>query len=329
MSNIPQINLSDLTNATTAGSGAFDVLMRASRAHLDEEFSRNRIKGGEYAQVYLGSLTQILQTATQFLLEKDQAALQAQLIQAQVKLAEQQAANSVIEGQNLVLQSEILRQQALNLAAERENMLSQKALQAQQILNLKEDLLQTKAQTALITQNTKNAASQDLQIKAQNALISQQTTNAITENATMLLQQDKLKEDTQLVTQQVINAEVEGRVMESTVCKLKAEFDLLQETKLKTVAETGLLNQKKATEKAQTVADGVDADSVVGKQKALYGAQTDGFKRDAEQKAAKLMVDSWSVRRTTDEGTVADSTNMLNDATVGRTVARLLAGVNA
>src|SRR3546814_4927761 len=62
--------------------------------HLDEEFSRNRIKGGEYAQVYLGSLTQILQTATQFLLQKDQAALQAQLIQAQVVLAEQQAARS-------------------------------------------------------------------------------------------------------------------------------------------------------------------------------------------------------------------------------------------
>jgi hypothetical protein len=70
-------------------------------------------------------------------------------------------------------------------------------------------------------------------------------------------------------------------------------------------------------------------DSVVGRQKALYQAQTDGFTRDAEQKAAKLLVDTWSVRRTTDEGTVADGTNMLNDATVGRAITKLLDGVGA
>jgi hypothetical protein len=89
------------------------------------------------------------------------------------------------------------------------------------------------------------------------------------------------------------------------------------------------LNQKKVTERAQTVGDGVDDNSVIGKQKLLYAAQTSGFTRDAEQKAAKLLVDSWSVRRTTDEGTVADGTNMLNDATVGRAVNKLLAGVGA
>ena len=74
---------------------------------------------------------------------------------------------------------------------------------------------------------------------------------------------------------------------------------------------------------------GVDENSVVGRQKLLYKAQTDGFSRDAEQKAAKLLVDSWSTRRATDEGTVADATNMLNDATVGRSVKKLLAGVGA
>jgi hypothetical protein len=41
------------------------------------------------------------------------------------------------------------------------------------------------------------------------------------------------------------------------------------------------------------------------------------------------MVDTWNVRRTTDEGTVADSVNNLNDAAVGRAVNKLLAGVNA
>ena len=68
---------------------------------------------------------------------------------------------------------------------------------------------------------------------------------------------------------------------------------------------------------------------MVGKQKALYTAQTTGFTRDAEQKAAKLMVDSWNVRRTTDDGTVADGVNNLNDAAVGRAVIKLLNGVGA
>lgn len=204
------IPLSALTDARLTGSGVFDVLMKASRAHLDEEFSRNRIKGAEYAQVYLGSLTEVLQASVQFLLQKD-----------------------------------------------------------------------------------------------------------------------KTDAEVRLINQQILNAEVENRVLEAQVCKLKAEFDLLQEQRLKTTEETGLMAQKKITEKAQTVGAGVDEDSVVGRQKMLYLAQTDGFKRDAEQKAAKILVDTWNVRRTTDEGTVADSTNMLNDATIGRAISKLLTGVAA
>jgi hypothetical protein len=98
---------------------------------------------------------------------------------------------------------------------------------------------------------------------------------------------------------------------------------------LKTAQETQLLLWKTNTEKAQTVALGVDDNSVVGKQKLLYAAQTSGFQRDAEQKAAKVMVDSWNVRRTTDEGTTANGTNNLDDASVGRAVDRLLSGVGA
>ena len=204
------IPLASLTEARIAGSGVFDVLMKASRAHLDEEFSRNRIKGPEYAQVYLGSLTEVLQASVQFLLQKD-----------------------------------------------------------------------------------------------------------------------KVDAEVRLLNQQILNAEVENRVLEAQVCKLKAEYDLILEQRLKTTEETGLLAQKKITERAQTVGAGVDDDSVVGRQKMLYKAQTDGFQRDAEQKTAKTLIDTWNVRRTTDDATVADGTNMLNDATIGRAVSKLLAGVGA
>jgi hypothetical protein len=211
------ITNADLTTKTVDGSGVFDVLMQAAAAHLDSEFNKNRIKGGEYAEVYLGAMTQVLQTATQFLLTKQKADLEAQLLVKQIALAEQQRIN------------------------------------------------------------------------------------AVTENTVLVAQE----------------------------CKLRAEYDLTIANISRTNQEIALLTQKTASERAQTLALGVDDDSILGRQKALYLAQSDGFKRDAEQKATKIMVDSWNVRRTTDEGTVADGTNMLNDQAVGRAVTKLLAGVSA
>lgn len=211
------ITNNDLTTASIEGTGVFDVLMRATAAQLDGEFAKNRIKGTEYATVYLGAMTQVLQTAAQFLLTKQKADLEAELLTKQI------------------------------------------------------------------------------------ALVEQQRLNAITENTVLVAQE----------------------------CKLRAEYDLTMASILRTNEEIALLTQKTATERGQTQALGVDADSVLGRQKSLYLAQSDGFKRDAEQKATKIMVDSWNVRRTTDEGTVADGTNMLNDAAVGRAVTKLLAGVNA
>lgn len=219
------IAVSDLTQATLEGTGIFDVLMRANKAHLEDEFAKGRIKGPEYSTVYLSSLSQVMQTALQFLLSKEKADLDAQVLQKQV-----------------------------------------------------------------------------LQLQAQTELVQQQKANAI----------------------------LEGTVLVATECKLRAEFDLLMETKLKTAQENLLLAQKVVTERAQVTSMGVDDNSVVGKQKLLYSAQTDGFKRDAEQKAAKVMVDTWNVRRTTDpDSAAADGTNKLSDAFVGQAVAKLLSGVGA
>jgi hypothetical protein len=211
------ITNADLTTKTVGGTGVFDVLMSAAAAHLEAEFAKNRIKGTEYSEVYLGAMTQVLQTATQFLLTKQKADLEAQLLVKQIALVEQQRLNAVVENTVLVAQE----------------------------------------------------------------------------------------------------------------CKLRAEYDLTMANILKANQETALLAQKTASERAQILSLGVDEDSVLGRQKSLYQAQTDGFKRDAEQKAAKVMIDTWNVRRTTDEGTVADGTNMLNDATVGRAVTKLLSGVGA
>lgn len=209
---------------TLTGTGVFDELMKASAAHITAEYKAGRIKGSDYATVYLGGLQAVLAQSVQFLLTRQQADKQAELL-AQQALTEQQ----------------------------------------------------------------------------QQALLTQQTANAVTENTVLVAQE----------------------------CKLDAEFDLIMEQKLKTIAETALLNQKKVTEQAQTDGTGVGVNSVIGKQTLLYQRQADGYLRDAEQKAAKMMADTWSVRMTNDPGTLYDAVNHLSDADVGRAISSMLTGINA
>lgn len=234
LSNIP---VDKLTEAKLTGNGVFDVLMRATKAHLDAEFKENRIKGAEYSQVYLGSLTAVLESSLRFLLDKDKAFYEIALVEAQVRLADAQI--RLVEKQ-----------------IEKEDQ--EAALRAAQVAKINREI-----ETMDISDN--------------------------------------------LLTAQVL---------------------LAQAQKISTDAQSALVIQKTNTEKAQTKAAGVDVDSVVGKQKSLYQSQIDGFARDAEQKAARLMTDTWNARRMTDEGTVADGTNKLNDAAIGAAITKLLAGVN-
>lgn len=266
MADIAPITLKDLTEAKVSGEGVFDTLMRGMVGHLELEFNKNRLRGADYAQVYLSSLTPVLQNAVVFLLQKDEAANKANLVQAQIDLTK-------LQGE--LIQLEIAREE-----------LTRELIQAQ------------------VDRIRREIVTMDLTDDLISAQILQQ--KAVTTNTVQELENLKAQE-----------------------CLLKAQYDLAMLNKLQTTAQTTLIQQKTATEKAQTVETGVDDNSVIGRQKILYKAQSDGFQRDAEQKAAKLLVDTWNVRRTTDEGTVVDTVNMLNDATIGRAITNMLAGVNA
>lgn len=309
------LTIDQLTDATLEGDGVFDVLMRANKAHLDAEYAKDRIKGAEYATVYLGSLESVMSTSLQFLLQREKIALEAELMAQQVEIAKIQLLKTQVE-------LEILRASQAKVPAEIALLEQQKINLVSENLLTIEKTTQTTQQTANLIAEGQNIPKQGLILDNQKAQIAQQTVNLAAEK---LLTDGK----TQLTGHQSANAVIEGTVLQAQKCKLDAEFDLLKSTNLKAIQETALLAQKNVTEKAQTLAMGVDENSVIGRQKLLYKAQTDGFTRDAEQKAAKLLVDTWNVRRTTDEGTVADGVNMLNDATVGRAVNKLLAGVNA
>lgn len=293
--------IEDLTTGALLGTGVFDKMMATNKAHLEAEYGKDRIKGAEYAQVYLGVMDTTMNQAMQFLLQSRRMEVELALIEAQVLLANVQVQLAEVEVLKAQVEMEILEANKDKIAAEVLLITQQKVNLAAEALNIPKQGAVIDAQAAQHVQQTANLVSEKLGIEARTALSEQQTLNAITENLVLIAQK----------------------------CKLEAEFDLLVNTNLKTSAEIQLLIQKTATEKAQTMELGVDDNSVIGKQKALYTAQTEGFTRDAEQKTAKVMVDTWNARRMTDEATVADGTNMLNDAAVGRAVNKLLQGVGA
>lgn len=144
-----------------------------------------------------------------------------------------------------------------------------------------------------------------------------------------------LNEATKLNTQAqtVFTEQKTATELAQTADSLPANFALNPTTSIlgaiksgidKTNAEKALLEQKTATELSQT-SDTIPAGTalnpttavqgVARAQTDLYIKQKDGFDRDAEQKLVKMMIDTWTVRRTTDTGTTVDA-NGLNDAEI-------------
>lgn len=183
---IEPITNEDLTTKIVDGTGIFDELMTAANAHLSAQWDMERITGTQYAEVYLGQLTAVLQQAVTFLIEKDKTYLNNLLINAQIELA-----NKQIE-------------------------LADKEL-------------------------------------------------------------EKADKEIELLDKQIE----------------------LQELNKELIA------QKVKTEKAQIsdTVDGVPVTGIIGAQIALYKQQKDGFIRDAEQKALKIISDTWITRKTVDDGT--------------------------
>ncbi len=341
-----ELTVQDLTTGNVSGDGIFDLLMAAVKAHLDEEYSKNRLTGDAFAKVYLGSITAVLQQAAQFALQKDQASLQAQLIEKQVEkmseeilLTSQQRANMIVENANLALQGEKLGAEKALVDAQVSAMSSDVALKQQQLLNMQAEALLIPKQGEKLDADVDMTTAQTLKVAADTALTDQRKLNLVVEKDNLAKQGDQLVAQTALSTTQKAKLEQDILVSGKQLDKLTAEIlnipkqgTLLDQQQLKAAADTALVVQNKAiadveedlrikqldksdqeiailtqrvkTEKAQIsdTVDGVTVAGVIGKQKALQAAQTEGFAQDSRYKIAKLATDVWAVQRTTDEG---------------------------
>lgn len=256
---IQLIEVRDLTGGEVKGAGVFDELMRTVKDHTLAEYDAGRIHGADYATVYLGALQNVLQMATQF-------TLQYPLTNQEILLKQEQIKQAVKQNELLELQKEQLRianataQFHLDktVVAQYEGVLAQNKILGQQFVNLKIEEQNLLKQVEMIT----------LQIEGQT-----------TQNANLILQGTLL--NGQILTEKANTSEPTGGLT-------KAQYDKL-------LQEIAILKAKAVTEEAQTKGDETTLGGVVGTQIALNKGQLAGFKRDAEQKAAKILQESFSV----------------------------------
>ncbi len=71
------IQITDVTTGAISGTGVFDKLMASIKVQIQEEYDSNRIKGGDYATVYLGALQSVLSQSMEFVLRE-------RLVEAQI-----------------------------------------------------------------------------------------------------------------------------------------------------------------------------------------------------------------------------------------------------
>lgn len=152
---------------------------------------------------------------------------------------------------------------------------------------------QTEKQTELLEAQRLNAID-ELEYRAKQKLLLDEETKL------KAAQTNQVEEETKLLVERILIAKEELKIKQQEVnlaiirlqqAEIEKELTLAQRDKA--LQEVLLLAQKLVTEKAQ-VQDSVDGAAiagVIGKQKALYTAQTDGFARDAEQKATKILLD--------------------------------------
>ena len=137
-----------------------------------------------------------------------------------------------------------------------------------------------------------------------------------TQDAQLAMAQEKLKYELQLLDAQVKLADKELALKDK---------DLALKEKQVALAEAQL---KAAEAQYKDTIDGQPVGGVLGKQMKVYDAQAKGFKDNALQAATKIMVDTWNIRRQTDESLQTTADSKLYDGNIGNAIAEMFSSVS-
>lgn len=149
---LPPLTIEQLTTKAVDGTGVFDVLMQAVTAHLEKEHKANRITGGDYAKVYLGSVTQVLDQGTRFLLSRDRAQLENLQLQEAVKLAQAQRIRALVEAQTARGQLQLVQVELVNSKLKAHTSINEFALSKMALVTGYNGILSSEAQMNLVNE---------------------------------------------------------------------------------------------------------------------------------------------------------------------------------
>lgn len=341
------LNIDELTTGSLTGTGVFDVLLQTLRLHLDREFTSGRITGTAYATVYSQALTSFLGQATAYCLSKAKLALELQQLEEQVTILQ-------LQQTKLTAETSLVESQQNQVEAETDKLLYETTyILPENVKVIKNQQDQLIAQTNKVATDTVIAIkqghltdAQTCQVKAETNKVNAEVTLKLPEEVQLIqLNQAAITAQTSQVAYTVSNllpkqveqltAQIAGteaqteQAVYTTEHLLPAQLSNTFAQTNNTDAQRELYTQKKSTELCQTVAT-PSAGSVMGVQNALMVKQTANYERDAEQKAAKIMIDTWNVRRNQDPDTAEMlEANRLREADIGIAVAALLAGLSA
>ncbi len=169
-----KVDINDLTHASVEGNGVFDVLMRAVNAHLQKEWSANRLKGTEYSTVYLGALESTMNASLQFLLARDKTNAELDILKQQLVNLKVDEANAIKQGLQLTAQTAQTTQQTANLLLEAANITKQGAVLTNQAAQIAQETAKSAAQTSLTTKQELQVVAETLNVPKQGTLIDAQ-----------------------------------------------------------------------------------------------------------------------------------------------------------
>ena len=138
----------------------------------------------------------------------------------------------------------------------------------------------------------------------------------LTQDAQLAMAKEKLAYELQLLDAQVNLANKELAIKDKDLALKEKQVEL---------AEAQL---KAAEAQYKDTVDGQPIGGVLGKQMKVYDAQAKGFKDNALQAATKIMVDTWNIRRQTDESLQTTADSKLYDGNIGNAIAEMFSSVS-
>lgn len=260
---VSTITMEDLTDRTVGGTGIFDGLMVAMKAHLQLEYEKGRITGNDYATVYLQSTQSVLAQAVQFLLNKDQAYYASILAQSQARRAEIEAVTAAVTLNAQKVQLALAAIQANTAKAEyaltklklstedaQYNLLNTQLEQEQyKLLNLYplELELQTQTVAKITYENDYLSPAQLAQVTAQTTLINAQKVKLDSDTAVVDYQlSDILPTEKTLTLSKIDLTDAQVSQVEAEISQINYTVSSLMPAQLlQTQAQTSLLGSQK------------------------------------------------------------------------------------